>query len=535
MPTSRHFADLVTELAERAPERTAVVAGDRTLTYGELDTAARDAADALRGLEVGGGMTVGLLCPNRAEWLLVALGALRLGARVAAFNTWAMAWDLEYMLRHSRAEVLVALDTMKKRDYAGMIAEMVPELSGPAEGWTSSAFPDLREVVFVGDGEIAPAARRFSELARVSSGREPVRSGNDDAFVLYTSGSSARPKAVPLRHGAAIENGFAIGERMGLSAEDRVLLPTPLFWSFGAVNTLPATLTHGATLVLQESFEAAGALALIERQRCTAIYTLPNITQALLAHERFTPERTRSLRTGLTIGRPEEVRRAADSLGAAEICNIYGSTETYGNCCVTPHEASAARRLESQGPPLPGTELLIADPQSGARLAAGEVGEILVCGHLAAGYLQEDGSTVEPIADASAWYHTGDLGHLDAEGWLHYASRATEMIKTGGINVSPAEIEEFLGLHPEIDDVAVLGAPDPVAGEVVVAFVVAARGAAIDASELQSWCRERIAAFKAPRQVHFVAELPKTDTGKLSRRLLRERFAELLDSPSVSA
>ena len=182
-------------------------------------------------------------------------------------------------------------------------------------------------------------------------------SAADDALILYTSGSSARPKAVRLQHYAIIENGFNIGERMGLGPEDRVLLAPPLFWAYGACNALPATLSHGAALVLQERFEAGEWIGLVERHRCTAAYTLPSITGAVLRHPEFAPERVASLRTGLMIGSPEEVRIAAERLGAAEICNIYGSTETYGNCCVTPHDWRLDRRMKGQGPPLPGMRL----------------------------------------------------------------------------------------------------------------------------------------------------------------------------------
>ena len=192
-------------------------------------------------------------------------------------------------------------------------------------------------------------------------------SAADDALILYTSGSSARPKAVRLQHYAIIENGFNIGERMGLGPEDRVLLAPPLFWAYGACNALPATLSHGAALVLQERFAAGEWIGLVERHRCTAAYTLPSITGAVLRHPEFAPERVASLRTGLMIGSPEEVRIAAERLGAAEICNIYGSTETYGNCCVTPHDWRLDRRMEGQGPPLPGMRLRVVDPESRCR------------------------------------------------------------------------------------------------------------------------------------------------------------------------
>jgi fatty-acyl-CoA synthase len=520
-PFSRHLTELVAEVAERTPDALAVADGDQTLTYAQLGARAGQAARALHDLGVRRGGTVGLLCTNRWEWLAIALGAHRLGARVAAFNTFAKAWDLEYMLAHSETEVLVCLDRFRSRDYRETLAELVPELARPAG--RSSRFERLREVVVIGAAPELPGARVLGDLLD-AAGPEPERvlaSAADDAFVLYTSGSSARPKAVPMQHYALIENGFAIGERMGLDADDRVFVSVPLFWAYGAVNALPATLTHGAALVLQAAFEPEDALEQIERRRCTAIYTLPNMTAALLGADGFARDRVASLRTGLTLGTEAELRRAIDDLGVAGICNIYGGTETYGNCCVTPTEWPAERRAACQGPPLPGVRVRVADPETGEVLRLGEIGEIEVAGYLARGYLGDSSGADVAFGD-DGWFRTGDLGSLDEHGALHFSSRATEMVKTGGINVAPREVEEFLAMHPAVQTAAVVGAPDERLSEVVVAFVVPRPGAAVAEEELRSFCSERIAGYKVPARIHVVDDLPATDTGKLARRRLVE-------------
>ena len=523
-PHSRHLADLLGELADADGEAIAVVDAREELGFAALGRRIESFAASLAELGLARGGTLGLLCTNRWEWLCAALAAHRLGARVAAFNTFAKAWDLQYMLAHSGAEVLVAVGSFRSRDYRQTLVELIPGLDAP--GWSAPEFERLREVVVIGErGELA-GAHEFEELLRrgVAVGEPAWTSAADDAFVLYTSGSSARPKAVPLRHYGLIENGFAIGERMGLTASDRVFVSVPLFWAYGAVNALPATLTHGGTMVLQAAFEPVEALDLIERHRCTAIYTLPNMTAALVEADRFAPERVESLRTGLTLGSPAEIVRVAEELGAERICNIYGGTETYGNCCVTPSEWPLERRAESQGPPLPGVAVRIADPESGAELGPGEVGEIEVRGYLAAGYLGDETGAGAAFG-ADGWFRSGDLGSLDPEGALHFASRANEMIKTGGINVAPREVEEFLRLHPGVAATAVVGVEDEAAGEVVVAFVVAAE-AELTGSELRRFCSERIAAFKVPARVHLVDALPATDTGKLARRRLVEMDSE---------
>lgn len=526
-PFSRHLSDLCRENGALEPDRLAVIAGDVRLTYAELDGRVEVAAAGLHGLGIRRGGTVGLLCTNRAEWLAAALGAMRLGARVAAFNTFAKAWDLGYMLGHSETEVLVTVAHFRGRGYLETVAELVPELE-TGDGWRSESYPCLREVVVIGGEGIPAGCRRFEDLggkAGPGQGAAPGahRSAADDAFVVYTSGSSARPKAVPLRHYPAVENGWSIGERMGLTQQDRVWASVPLFWSYGAVNALPATLTHRATLVLQEVFSPGEALDLIEAHGVTVAYTLPNMTNALLDHPEFRPERTRTLRTGLTLGTPEDLRRASGNLGVSEICNIYGSTEVYGNCCVTPADWPLKRKLESQGPPLPGVRLRIVPLGSDAEVGAGETGELHVTGYVTRGYLggDEEGNAV---FGADGWFRTGDLGFLDEEGAFHFVARATEMIKTGGINVAPGEVEEFLRLHPGVREAAVVGVDDPDVGQKVVAFVVAEPG--LGEPDLRLWTAERIAGYKVPARIHFLGTLPKTDTGKLLRRALTDLDAE---------
>jgi fatty-acyl-CoA synthase len=358
---------------------------------------------------------------------------------------------------------------------------------------------------------------------------------DDDCVVLYTSGSSARPKAVRLRHGSLIENGFNIGERMRLGPDDRVLLAPPLFWSYGAANALPATLTHGAALVLQQRFEPGEWLGLIERHRCTAVYTLPSMTGAALRHTEFRRERVASLRTGLMIGSPEEVRIAAAELGAAEVCNIYGSTETYGNCCVTPCDWPLERRMQSQGPPLPGMKLRIVDPGTDRVLGANETGAVEVAGHVTPGYSGASAEHNPRVFTGGGYFRTGDLGFLDEEGGFHFVARDTDMIKRAGINVSPAEVESLLLQHPAVAQAAVVGAAAGERGEAIVAFVVPAAGASADAEALRAHCRAFASSYKVPDHIEICAELPATETGKLLRRALKDRAQALINSPEAAA
>ena len=298
-------------------------------------------AGAFRARGIGRGDRIGLLMNNRAEWVETFFGAAIAGATVVAFSTWSRRDELVYLFGDSGIRLLVTLDAFAGQDF---VAEL-RTLAHPACGKVV-VLGEARDTSWTPYEALLDAPPRAT---RVSAGAV------DDAIIIYTSGSSSRPKSVPLSHCGIIENGFNIGERQGYRPDDRVLLAPPLFWSYGSANAMSATLTHGATLVLQGRFEAGEALDLIERHRCTALYTLPAITTAMVSHPAFRP------RAHAQPAHRRDHRRAAGCddrratvLGAAEICNVYGQTESYGNCCVTSHDWPLERARPCQGPPLPG-------------------------------------------------------------------------------------------------------------------------------------------------------------------------------------
>ena len=503
-PASTTLRGLLEERASAGADVPAVVTTTCSVTYGGLARRAAQVAGALRGSGVARGDRVALLTDNRVEWVETAFAVAGLGAVLAPLNTWVKTWDFEYLLEHSRPTVLVVLDRLGKQDFLETLRPLLPELwsVGPGE-WRSSRFPDLRAVVVV--GEAPPGAHAYTDWSDAPPVRADDAGPEDTAMVLYTSGSTARPKAVPLTHGDLVANAWEIGERQGLSVDDRVFVASPLCWAFGSANALMAVITHGATLVLQSQFDPPAAVEIMERERCTGLYTLPAMTRALLAVPRAAVRLT-TVRRGVTIGPPGEVRLLLEDLGVDLACNIYGSTETYGNCCVTPWDAPAERRTTSQGPPLPGVELRT-DPASG---------EILVRGRITPGYLDAEGRSV-PVVDADGWFATGDLGRLDEDGWLTFTARETDMIKTAGINVSPTEVEDFLLTHPDVAEAAVAGGDDPVRGQRVVAFVRLRDGSAVTPEDLRSYCAASISGYKVPAVVHLVSSFPTTSTGKLSR------------------
>lgn len=528
-PQSRTLSQLLREQADSHPDHVALADLAGPLTYAELRDRAISVASALHREGVRPGDRIGLLASNRREWVETFFGAALLGAPVCAFNTWVKSHDLDYLLGHSRVSVLVTLPRFGRGDFLEYLQELAPEMwDGKPGEWRSDRYPELHSVIVIGDA-VATGATSYRERidSQRPTGEPPAAAATESqpAVILYTSGSTARPKAVPLVHRGLIENGFNIGERMGLTPADRVWLGSPLFWSYGSANAMMATLTHGATLVIQEQFDVRVAMQRISEHRCTAAYLLPTLTRAIVTDPAFDTAHTASLRTGLTIGSPDDVRLAAEAIGIPEICNVYGSTEVYGNCAVTPHDLPLADRMACQGPPLPGVEIRIVQPESGETLPTGAVGGIEVRGYVTPGYLDAPDQHASAFTD-DGFYRTGDLGFLDDRGMLHYTGRATDMIKTSGINVAPAEVEEFLLTHPSVVEVAVVGAPDEERGEIVVAFVVPERGGDLTPEMVQNHCRDGIASYKVPSTVLLVTELPKTDTGKVHRVRLKELAAE---------
>jgi fatty-acyl-CoA synthase len=510
MPVSRDLGLLLREQAARFGDLPAVIGGGETIGYDGLADRAGRIASFLSGRGIRRGDRIGLLMNNRPEWMETFFGAMLAGAVVVAFSTWSTREELAYLIKDSAIKLVVAVDQFSGQDFAADLRSM-----------------NASDVVLLGG---VPDERWFSYgamLASPISGSATAAQPEDDAIIIYTSGSSSRPKSVPLSHGGIIENGFNIGERQGYSDADRVLLAPPLFWSYGSANAMAAVMAHGATLVLQSRFEPGEALDLIEQHRCTALYTLPAITAALISHPSFRPERTRSLRTGLTIGAPQDVRTAAETLGAREICNVYGQTETYGNCCVTWHHWPLERRATCQGPPLPGVTIRIVDETTRAVLPFGEPGLIEVKGHVMRGYIGASESQTADALTADGYFRTGDMGELTSSGDMRFIGRTTEMIKKGGINISPAEVEDLLMRHPAVALAGVVGMPDAIQGELIAAFVVTKPGTILTEAALTAHCRGLASRYKVPDIISFRESLPVTITGKLMRRDLRTLAAAL--------
>ncbi|MBT3534464.1 MAG: acyl--CoA ligase [Rhodospirillaceae bacterium] len=512
-PTARTAPALLDEMAARQPNHDCVIDGARRWTYAELQAQARSVAAGLWDLGIRPGDRVAILMGNRAEWLSSYFAILGLGAEAVALNTWLTPSEQAYQLNHAEVTTLILADRFRGRDVLAELEEM-----------RAIGLPALERLIVLGD-RVPDGATPFEDLAgEIDPGLWSTAQADDVACILYTSGSTARPKGVPLLHGGLIDNMWEIGERMHLSADDRLGFGVSLFWSFGCVNALFAMMSHGGAMVLQHHFDAGEALRLIEEEACTVFYGTPNIALSLAEHPDRGGRDLSSLRTGAAIGTPEQIQMIVD-LGVDEICNVYGLTEGYGNSAVADAHSPLERRRIASGAPLPGMELRILDLETGDPMPQGEVGEIALKGRVTPGYLNDADATADSRT-GDGFFLTGDLGLLDDDGWVQFQGRRKELIKSGGINIAPAEIEAALRSHEAVDSVFVTGLADDRLDEAIGAVVVLHPGAETDAAQLRAHCRLSLAAYKVPQYFAFVAanELPVTSTEKLQRNRLHELF-----------
>jgi fatty-acyl-CoA synthase len=429
------------------------------------------------------------------------------------------AHELSFVLRQSGCRVLVAAPSFKTSDYRAMVDEVRGEC------------PALEQAIFLGDPEwealfspTTPADDVRAAMAELSA---------DDAInIQYTSGTTGFPKGATLSHHNLANNGFFVGEICGYTEADRIAVPVPFYHCFGMVMANLAALTHGSCVVIPApSFEPAATLAAVAEEKCTSLYGVPTMFLAELEDPGFADYDLSSLRTGIMAGSPcpvEVMKRVIDEMGMAEVTICYGMTETSPVSTQTRRDDELERRVSTVGRPHPHIEVKVVDPETGRTLPRGETGEFCTRGYsVMLGYWEEPEKTAESI-DAAGWMHTGDLATMDDAGYLNIVGRTKDMVIRGGENVYPREIEEFLYGHPAIADVQVIGVPDQRFGEELCAWVRLKEGASLTEDEVREHCRGKLAHYKVPRYVRFVAEFPMTITGKIQKYRMREDTIETL-------
>jgi fatty-acyl-CoA synthase len=520
------------EVARRAPQGEAVayVPRDRVTarqTWDELREASRVAACRLVALGVGKGTRVGFLCPNRPEWLAVAFGALRVGAVLVPFSTLWKRDEIAYGLRHGDVQYLVTVASFRRHDYLATLREIVPALGERRPGPVlAPEAPALRRVIVL-DGEGDDSLERWDDLPAgvpeaVLDGLEAAVAPSDVATVFFTSGSTAQAKAVVHSHGALALSGRRIAECLGVTPEDAWWGHMPLFWSGGFVIGALSTMAGGGRLVLHETVDPATALPLLAAERCT-IMAGWHQAGPLLEQPDFGSHR-------LCLRKGSHHALATRLMGEDHLAvGMYGMSETATCVTCARWDDPAPIRRETFGRPLAGMRVRIVDPESRAALPTGETGEIEVTGPtLMEGYHRVPRAQT---FTADGFFRTGDLGHLDAEGLLHFGSRLKDVIKTAGVNVAAVEVEEALARHAAVKAAYVVGVPHPTRGENVAAFVVLRSGATADEPALLGFCRESLASYKVPRHVFVIDEaaVPTTGTGKIAKPALRREATRRLE------
>jgi fatty-acyl-CoA synthase len=547
----RTLGALVNAAAERWPEREALVFGERRWTFHALHEDIERAARALVRLGAGAGDRVALWLDNRPEWLHAFLAAASIGAIAVPVNSRLRAVDLAYVLRQSGASVLLLADRTGEHlrptgvDYLGILREIVPEIDRPGP-LASERFGDLRHVVVL--GETIPAGTiAWRNLAdgdpsdtaatrEIVAGRQRAVTPDDVTLMLYTSGTTGTPKGALHTHAMTrtVTDGAS---RLGITPRDRLLLFLPLFHSMGLFTGPLLSLVSGASLVLMERFDAGRALALMAGERVTFFAGFDTHASDLLLHPSFGATDLRSVRVAfLPAGAPsvEAVARRMNRSGIPTVSG-YGSTEVGTGVCYSFLDASEDERATGSGFPMPGYRLRVVDPETGAARPPGVPGELCVRGYgVTRGYHGKPAETAAAF-DPDGWFHTGDLATLDADGHLRFLGRLKDMLKVGGENVDPAEVEAYLMAHPSVAQVKVVGVPDARLGEVPVACVLLRQATSATEEELIAFCRNRIASFKIPRRVVFVTGYPLTSTGKVQRFALRERVHAMLESEAAGA
>jgi fatty-acyl-CoA synthase len=520
---------LLDAAADRDPAKAAVVFKGQTLTYGALREQADALARGLLALGLGPGDHVVVWMPNAPEWNVVNFAVARIGAVTVTANSRYKAFELEYVLQQSDAKALVMVDRFAAAgiDYREILRQVVPEVLWVADrGLTSAKLPALRHVIVYGEardpGCLAPAevVRRGARVA--PEALAAIRVAPDaPAAMLYTSGTTGSPKGCLLSHGNFWYKAREYLRLHGWTSEDRCLVAVPYFHIFGALGCIAANALAGSTQILMDVFEPEAAMRLIQAERVTVFSGVPTMFITILGHPQFKAYDLRSLRTGTIGAAPvpiEMMRRILDrehGLGM-DATVVYGLTEATGGTHFTRLGDPIDKRVATVGRVSPELVDRIEDPQTGRECAAGEEGEVCVKGpSLMLGYYKRPEATAEKMRDG--WLHTGDMGVKDANGYLRITGRLSDMIIVGGFNTYPAEIENFYLRHPKILDVSIVGVPDPVLGEVVMAFVIPRAGATLTADEVIAFGRDQIANFKVPRHVEIVAEFPLTGSGKVQK------------------
>jgi len=506
------FADAVA----RYGDHPAVVDDGCSLSFFELGELARTYARAIASRGLGRGDNVALWAPNSAEWVAAMLGALSTGASVTLLSTRLKGNEAAYALRKGQSRLLLTVNDCLGMDLAGMLASADPELA-------------LMPTVVLDDDEqlesflvesagtsVAAIADRIAEL-------DP----EDTAFLIFTSGTTGRPKGAMVPHRAGVVSAEQERRAFDLREGDRIYVVLPMFHVFGLTIVLAGLSCGASTLTTGGAFDPADLVPLLEREKVTFLPGPPPIFDALLAHPGRADADLAALRCAFVASTTIPgtlLRRLHREAGIGDVVTGYGLTEGI-IVSLSPRGDDIEKTASCAGRVLPEVQIRVVD-DSGQEVAAGEPGEFVIrTPSTMTGYYGDAEATAATLS-ADGWLKTGDIGTVDADGYLRVTDRKKDMFIVGGFNAYPAEIEAILGEHPDVAQVAVIGVPDDRMGEVGVAFVVPSTPQA-DAQAIAAWAKDNMANYKVPRRIELVEELPMTASMKVAKFLLRDRYAQM--------
>lgn len=514
-------------------EAAAVPGGDaRRWSYTKMNDDVDRLARALLASGVAKGDRVGIWSPNCAEWTLLQYATAKAGAILVNVNPAYRSHELEFVVRQNGMRVLVAAPSDRNSDYVGMARQAL------------AGCPDLQELVFLPDHLVegldagdpqSDQELTYAELLKRADAvghsglkaRMAELDPHDPINLQYTSGTTGFPKGATLTHHNILNNGYSIGELLGYTEDDRVVIPVPFHHCFGMVIGNLAALSHGAaTIIPGRGFTPAAALEAVQDFGGTSLYGVPTMFIAELALPDFSSYDLSTLRTGVMAGSvcPVEVmNRVIAEMHMVDVAICYGMTETSPVSTMTRNGDTMRQRTETVGRTMPNLESKIVDPGSGEVLERGEIGELCTRGYaVMKGYWDQPDKTAEAI-DADGWMHTGDLARMDQDGYVVIEGRIKDMVIRGGENIYPREIEEFLFTHPAIQDVQVIGVPDDTYGEELMACIILKPGAEpLDTGAVADFCRGKLAHYKIPRYVDVRESFPMTVSGKIRKVEMRE-------------
>ena len=537
------FSQVLDRMAEEFPDQYCFkyTTLDYTRTYRQFRQDVDAFARALVSMGVKAGSKVAVWATNVPEWFITFWAATKIGAVLVTVNTAYKSHEAEYLLRQSDTHTLVMIESCLDSDYKGIINQLCPELAHTKAGESlhCKRLPFLRNVITVGFRQAGcltfpEAMERASmvspeEVARMASLVRP----DDVCNMQYTSGTTGFPKGVMLTHYNVINNGKCIGDRMGLSTADRMMIQVPMFHCFGMVLSMTASLTHGATICPLPYFSAKQSLACINQEKITCFNGVPTMFIAMFNHPDYRKTDFSHMRTGIMAGAgcpPELMRRAAqpEEMNMRGIVSVYGQTESSPGSTMSAWTDSLEVRTDTVGYAFPHVRCKIVDPETGLEVGPGVNGEFCSKGYnTMKGYYKMPQATKDTV-DAEGWLHSGDLACRDENGNYRITGRLKDMIIRGGENIYPKEIEEFIYTHPGVRDVQVIGVPDKKYGEEIMACIILKEGISMTEAEMTDYIKASMARHKVPKYIRFVSSFPMNAAGKILKYKMRQDAAREL-------